>query len=109
MDVPLSEGQLVVIKQVLVSIIKVFSEKQEHEKQTGSRPKRWDSVDVCVDPETTGVRLDLFCNPNACSNAFEARILITLQVVPSGLRVVTEIGLEELKQAYTVCNCSEEL
>ena len=103
MDVPLSKGQLVQVKQALVSIMGVFLEKQEYEGQTDSRPKRWKSVDVCIEPGTTGVQLDLFCNPNACSNAFEARVLITLQVVPSDLRVVTEIALEELKQSYSTC------
>jgi hypothetical protein len=104
MDVPLSKGQLVQVKQALVSIMGVFLEKQEYEGQTDSRPKRWKSVDVCIESDgTTGVQLDLFCNPNACSNAFEARVLITLQVVPSDLRVVTEIALEELKQSYSTC------
>lgn len=109
MHVPLSEGQLLQVKQTLVSIMKVFVEKQEYEQQTVSVSRRWNSVDVCIEPEATGLRLELFCNPNACSNAFEAKVLITLQVVPSNLRVVTEIGLEELKQSYSTCVSDSQL
>lgn len=103
-DVPLSKSQLDHVKGALVSIINVFLEKQIHGQQVGSRPKRWDSVDIRIEADTAaGIGIDLFCNPNACSNAFEARVLITIQVLSSDLRVVTEVGLEELKQSYTSC------
>lgn len=103
-DVPLSKSQLEHVKGALVSIINVFSEKQVYGQQVGSRPKRWDSVDIRIEADTAaGIGIDLFCNPNACSNAFEARVLVTIQVLSSDLRVVTEVGLEELKQSYTSC------
>lgn len=108
-DVPLSGNQLELVKKALVSMITVFSEKQEYQKKVGARPKRWDSVDVRVEPEfTTGVRVDMFCNPNACSNAFEARVLVTIQDVSCDLRVVTEVGLEELKQSFSNCIAAGE-
>ena len=86
------------------TIIKVFGEKAAHDGSAGSGvPKKWESVDVCVKEETNGVRVELFCNPNACVNAFEAKVLVTVRDCTSGLRVVTECGFEELKSAYKIC------
>lgn len=103
-QIPLSSAQLLEVKGALSTIIKVFGEKAAHDGSAGSGvPKKWESVDVCVKEETNGVRVELFCNPNACVNAFEAKVLVTVRDCTSGLRVVTECGFEELKSAYKIC------
>ena len=95
------------VKGALWGVIKVCAEKGVWEGSGGSGgsggPKKWESVDVCVREETHGVRVELFCNPNACVNAFEAKVLVTVRDCTSGLRVVTECGFEELKSSYKVC------
>lgn len=111
-EIPLSSSQLLEVKQVLSDIMSIFAEKAAYHAgggmaggdTTGSaKPKKWDNVDVCVKEGEHGVRVELFCNPNACVNAFEATVLVTVRDCRSGLRVVTECGLEALKSAYRVC------
>lgn len=106
-QIPLSSAQLLEVKGALSAIMKVFAEKAAWDGSGGSGgsggPKKWESVDVCVREETHGVRVELFCNPNACVNAFEAKVLVTVRDCTSGLRVVTECGFEELKSSYKVC------
>lgn len=109
-QIPLSSAQLLEVKGALSAIIKVFAEKAAWDGSGGAGiagsagvPKKWESVDVCVKEETKGVRVELFCNPNACVNAFEAKVLLTVRDCTSGLRVVTECGFEELKSSYKVC------
>lgn len=121
MEIPLSKNQMHSVREAIVSMIKTFSEKQEHDQRAGTGPKRWNCVDVCVEPDRvpesshssgsshcSGIRMDIFCNPNACSNAFEARVLVTVRDEScGGLRVVTEVGLEEFKQSYKDAQASE--
>ncbi|KAG2490705.1 hypothetical protein HYH03_010866 [Edaphochlamys debaryana] len=60
------------------------------EKQKSTRPKRFDMMEwVHADDK---VSLEVFCNPNAHSTAFDAKLLITL-VSAGGLRVTTEARL----------------
>jgi len=103
-QIPLSSAQLLEVKGALSAIISVFAEKAAYEGVDGSgMPKKFETVDVCVKEEDKGVRVELFCNPNACMNAFEATVLVTVRDSTSGLRVMTECGLEALKSAYRVC------
>lgn len=107
LTVPLSSAQLLHIKTALAAIITVFADKQKQQQGPEGRPMRWEPVDACIKEETDAegksVRVEIFCNPNACTNAFEARVLVTVTECTTGLRVMTEVGLEELKQSYRVC------
>ncbi|KXZ54593.1 hypothetical protein GPECTOR_4g658 [Gonium pectorale] len=63
------------------------------EKQKATRPKRWDMMEWNHVDERVGI--EVFCNPNAHTTAFEAKLLITLwsQQDTAGLRVTTEARL----------------
>jgi len=92
------------IKNALAATIKVFADKAAYDAEGSQSPKKWESVDVCVKEEQSGnnVRVEIFCNPNSCMNAFEAKVLVTVCDCTNGMRVMTEVGLEEMKSAYKV-------
>jgi len=103
-QIPLSSAQLMEIKNALAATIKVFADKAAYDAEGSQSPKKWESVDVCVKEEQSGnnVRVEIFCNPNSCMNAFEAKVLVTVRDCTNGMRVMTEVGLEEMKSAYKV-------
>ncbi|CAD7704296.1 unnamed protein product, partial [Ostreobium quekettii] len=76
------------------ALIKTFAEKQEAE-----RPKRWDMMEYRYKSEGADDAVSLFevfCNPNAHSSAFDAKLLVTVQA-PGGLKMTTEGRLSNVK------------
>jgi hypothetical protein len=83
-------------KDAVRKIIGILSEKQ-----TDTRPRKWESVDVTLQ-SNEGVSMNVFCNPNACMNAFDARVLLTVEDATSGIKVtMTDIGLQEFQNALS--------
>eukprot|EP00889_Picochlorum_renovo_P003561 jgi/Picre1/30591/NNA_005953.t1 len=95
-NIPLSLDQLQSAKDAVRKIIGILSEKQ-----TDTRPRKWESVDVTLQ-SNEGVSMNVFCNPNACMNAFDARVLLTVEDATSGIKVtMTDIGLQEFQNALS--------
>ncbi|EFJ47320.1 hypothetical protein VOLCADRAFT_120968 [Volvox carteri f. nagariensis] len=63
------------------------------EKQKAQRPKRWDMMEWRHADQEVG--MEVFCNPNAHTTAFDAKLLITLWS-SGGLRVTTEARLSAI-------------
>lgn len=95
-SIPLSLDQLQSAKDTVRKIIGILSEKQAN-----TRPKKWESVDVTLQ-SNEGVSVNVFCNPNACMNAFDARVLLTVEDATSGIKVtMTDVGLQEFQNALS--------
>jgi hypothetical protein len=117
MTLTLSPRQMEQVMGAVGDMRRIFTEKQEYEQGNGGqRPKRWPSVDVCISDEDGDgdvlLTMEVFCNPNAHMNAFEARVLVTVDFHAAetatrcqGVRVMTEIGLQEFHQAVTGAVC----
>ncbi|PNW83148.1 hypothetical protein CHLRE_06g308600v5 [Chlamydomonas reinhardtii] len=80
-------------QELQVAIQKLFQTFAE--KQKAQRPKRWDMMEWQHKDEQVGI--EIFCNPNAHTTAFDAKLLVTLwsqgAVSGSGLKVTTEARL----------------
>lgn len=94
LDVPFSVDKAQQLQGAFQQLLQSFADKQK-----ATRPKRWDMMEVhfagapqSAEPQ----RFELFCNPNAYSTAFEAKMLITLES-RDGLRVTTEARLSAIK------------
>ncbi|CAL8464353.1 g3888 [Coccomyxa elongata] len=91
---PLAEAQAKEIVAAINSLLQTFAAKQAAE-----RPKRWQSMEYRYKGSGEGdpvALLELFCNPNAYSTAFDARVLVTLKAV-GGVSVTTEGRLSAFK------------
>ncbi|GMH35184.1 hypothetical protein BSKO_03052 [Bryopsis sp. KO-2023] len=81
------------------ALLKTFAEKQAAE-----RPKRWEAMEYrFVDEESKGAvsRIEMFCNPNMHSTAFDAKLLITVKT-EGGVIIVSEGSLGSIKSDVEV-------
>lgn len=93
-DVPFQLQQAKDLDASFATLLQTFADKQKAE-----RPKRWDMMEYRFkgDPAQNELELfEVFCNPNAHQNAFEAKLLITLKT-KDGVKVTTEARLSNIK------------
>jgi len=91
---PFKPQQAQAISSSIKSLLETFAAKQKAE-----RPKRWDMMEYRYkgDPDGVGVEyLEVFCNPNAYSTPFDAKLLVTL-ATQQGIKVTTEARLSAIK------------
>lgn len=68
-------------------------------KQKATRPQRWEPMTYIYKAESSITDLnylEVFCNPNAYTTAFDASLLITIKA-KGGFEVTTEAGLSAFK------------
>lgn len=80
-------------KQLKESIDKLLTTFREKEKAT--RPQRWESLEFRHSGD--GVFIEVFCNPNAYSNAFQAKALVTVR--SDTVRLSSEGALSNVKSS----------
>eukprot|EP00246_Nothoceros_aenigmaticus_P006044 TRINITY_DN18786_c0_g1_i1.p1 TRINITY_DN18786_c0_g1~~TRINITY_DN18786_c0_g1_i1.p1 ORF type:complete len:192 (-),score=32.43 TRINITY_DN18786_c0_g1_i1:164-739(-) len=73
----------------ITSLLATFKEKEK-----ATRPQRWQSLEYRESGED-GVYFELFCNPNAYANAFQAKVLVTIN--DEKIRVASEGQLSAVK------------
>ncbi|KAK9904865.1 hypothetical protein WJX75_004243 [Coccomyxa subellipsoidea] len=91
---PFAEAQAKEVSAAINGLLQTFAAKQSAE-----RPKRWQSMEYRYKgsgEQDPVAQLELFCNPNAYSTAFDARVLVTLKAA-GGVAVTTEGRLSALK------------
>lgn len=91
---PLGVSQGQELQQAMQQLLQTFAEKQKQE-----RPKRYKSMEYRFQgaPDKHELKqLELFCNPNASSNAFTAKVLISLQT-HDGVKFTTEGPLTNIR------------
>ncbi|KAK9813628.1 hypothetical protein WJX73_000760 [Symbiochloris irregularis] len=91
---PLSRQRGQELQSAVKALLQTFAEKQKAE-----RPKRYKSMEYRLTgaPEDQGLKqLEVFCNPNAATNAFTAKVLVSFQS-KEGVRVTTEGPLSNFK------------
>lgn len=95
-NVPVTKEQAAQLRESVQSLLKTFAEKQKAE-----RPKRWDMMEYRLSGEeaaAVGLRLlEVMCNPNAYTTAFDAKVLITVATT-AGVKITTEGRVSSLKQ-----------
>ncbi|KAL3679441.1 hypothetical protein R1sor_022397 [Riccia sorocarpa] len=64
------------------------------EREKATRPQRWQTMEFRQAGDD-GVKFEFFCNPNAYANAFQAKVLITVD--DDKIKVTTEGQLSALK------------
>lgn len=64
------------------------------EKEKATRPQRWQSLEYRESTED-GLYFELFCNPNAYANAFQAKVLVTID--DGKIKVTSEGPLSAVK------------
>lgn len=64
------------------------------EREKATRPQRWQTMEYRQNGDD-GVSFEFFCNPNAYANAFQAKVLITVN--DDKIKVTTEGQLSALK------------
>lgn len=94
LTVPLSteEGKNLSVK--FNDLLKVFAAKQEAE-----RPKRWEALEYKFEDSGTDAPiscLEIFCNPNMHSTAFDAKMLVTVKT-PQGVNMMAEGSLSTIR------------
>lgn len=89
-SLPFSHEQGKQLSAAIQGIMETFAAKQQ-----AARPKRWDCMDFQVSPDHVEC-LEIVCNPNAYSTAFEAKVFITLKL-NGGVKLVTEGKLSAMK------------
>ncbi|CAL5220511.1 g2543 [Coccomyxa viridis] len=90
---PLETSKAQEITSALNELLQTFKDKQAAE-----RPKRWKPMEFRHKGNGEGelALLELFCNPNAYSTAFDAKILVTMKTA-GGISVTTEGRLSAIK------------
>ncbi|GFR49047.1 hypothetical protein Agub_g11072 [Astrephomene gubernaculifera] len=87
LSVPLTSDEAQQLQAAFQQLFQTFAEKQK-----AQRPKRWDMMEWRHVTDQVG--MEVFCNPNAHSTAFDAKLLITVwSQQQGGLRVTTEARL----------------
>ena len=94
MTIPFSETSAHDLDKAIDALLQTFREKEK-----ATRPQRWQSMEfrVAGDFAAGGVFLEIFCNPNAYSSAFQARALVTVK--DEKIRFTSEGALSALKAA----------
>lgn len=91
---PFSRDNAEALNQSVLALLKTFADKQKAE-----RPKRWEAMDFKFrgSPQSDDLeRFEVFCNPNAHTSAFDAKVLITIKS-HEGISVTTEGRLSNFK------------
>ncbi|GIL52862.1 hypothetical protein Vafri_8631 [Volvox africanus] len=88
MSVPFTTEGAQQLQEAFQKLFQTFAEKQK-----AQRPKRWDMMEWRHTNEDIG--FEVFCNPNAYTTAFDAKLLITLGS-RGGLTVTTEARLSAI-------------
>ncbi|GIL83222.1 hypothetical protein Vretimale_11270 [Volvox reticuliferus] len=88
MTVPFTTEGAHQLQEAFQKLFQTFAEKQK-----AQRPKRWDMMEWRHTSEDIGI--EVFCNPNAYTTAFDAKLLITLGS-RGGLTVTTEARLSAI-------------
>lgn len=90
---PFSPARAAELHAALAALLTTFSEKA-----AATRPKRWPSTEFRFRGEAPGelASFEAFCNPNAASTPFDAKVLVTA-TGSDGLSVMTEVPLTGLR------------
>ncbi|GLC48327.1 hypothetical protein PLESTB_000084000 [Pleodorina starrii] len=88
MSVPFTMEQAQQLQAAFQKLFQTFAEKQK-----AQRPKRWDMMEWRQADQDVG--MEVFCNPNAHTTAFDAKLLITLWS-RGGLKITTEARLSSV-------------
>ena len=74
LSIPLSTDAATKLNEAIGKLLTTFKEKEK-----ATRPQRWESLDFVSKGDVANgeVVFEAFCNPNAYSNAFQAKVLIT--------------------------------
>lgn len=92
--VPFSAKEGGLLSDKFQELLKTFAEKQNAE-----RPQRWESMQYRYegDGADDGIgSIDMICNPNMHSTAFDAKLLVSVESV-GGLRITAEGSLSEIR------------
>ncbi|GLJ44495.1 hypothetical protein SUGI_0934050 [Cryptomeria japonica] len=87
--VPLSKEAAVELRDSINNLLQTFQKKA-----AAAKPQRWESLEFQHSAED-GLNVELFCNPNAYSNAFQAKVLMT--VGDGKIKVISEGLLSAIK------------
>ncbi|KAK9819354.1 hypothetical protein WJX74_009624 [Apatococcus lobatus] len=94
LSLPIPDSEAQNMRGALDNLLQTFAEKQKAE-----RPKRWKMMEYRYKgaPGESGIDLfELFCNPNAHSTPFDAKILVTMKAA-QGVSLTTEGTLSAVK------------
>lgn len=86
---PFSPGTAKGLNEAINGLFQSFKERE-----SAARPQRWKNMEFRETGED-GVFLEVFCNPNAYSNAFQAKVLITIN--DEKIKIASEGQLSALK------------
>lgn len=90
MTVPVSKEGVEDLKQSLAGFIAMFKEKM-----AAKVSKRWDSFEYEWS-QADGLRLEVFCNPNAFATIFDVKMLLTVRCGDQ-IKVMSELPLSSLQ------------
>lgn len=91
---PFKEQHAKELDAAFSALLKTFAEKAKAE-----RPRRWEAMEYRYKGDPAAAELELFevfCNPNAHTNAFDAKLLVTVKT-RDGVAVTTEARLSAVK------------
>ncbi|CAM6106521.1 unnamed protein product [Calypogeia fissa] len=86
---PFSPGAAKGLKEAINGLFQTFKERE-----SAARAQRWKNMEFRETGED-GVFFEVFCNPNAYSNAFQAKVLITIN--DEKIKIASEGQLSALK------------
>ncbi|KAH9308294.1 hypothetical protein KI387_036205, partial [Taxus chinensis] len=87
--VPFSKEAAAGLSNAINTLLQTFQKKA-----AATKPQRWESLEF-QHSSADGVHVELFCNPNAYSNAFQAKVLMT--VGDGNIKVISEGLLSAIK------------